>query len=171
MGASRFCILALMRMTGLRLAVSLLLTLFLAACGAGGDNSASVEAVSPTPSSPAPSGYQPPPDEDPNNPLLIVYCSMQDRIVTLEGQLLSKDLPLKSQLARMRRAQDYAQVAADSFADAGREHLARLTQRWADSFVIVRQRLEGGQREIDALAPAIEALGAIEPVFTCELDG
>ena len=160
-----------MQITEMRLAPGLILTLLLAACGTGGDNSASVEAFSPTPPSPVPSGYHPPPDEDPNNPLLIVYCSMQDRIVTLEGQLLSKELPLGSQLARMRRAQGYAQVAADSFGNAGRDHLARLTQRWADSFVIVRQRLEAGQREIDALTPAIEALGAIEPVFTCELDG
>jgi len=154
-----------------RLAAAVIPILLLAACGAEGDTGASGEAVPPTPSSSAQSGYHLPPDEDPNNPLLIAYCSMQDRIVTLEGQLLSKQLPLVDQLARMRRAQAYAQVAADSFKDAGREHLARLSQRWADSFIIVRQRLEQGQREIDALTPAIEALGAIEPVFTCELDG
>lgn len=147
------------------------LVLGLAACDAGTPGERTSSSPTMSPSAAVPSGYQPPPLENPNNPLLIVYCSMQDRVVTLEGQLLSNDIALKGQLIRMRKAQRYAQIAADSFGDAGKEHLTRLTQRWADSFVLVRRRLEQGQREIDALTPAIEALGAIEPVFTCELDG
>lgn len=130
-------------------------------------------ADSPLPSpSPSPSfDYRPPPLEDPTDPLLIAYCSMQDRVVTLEGQLLSERIPLAGQLVRMRKAQKAAQLAADAFEKAGKETLSRLMQAWADSFIKVRGRLARGQREIDALRPAIGALGRIEPVFSCELDG
>jgi len=109
--------------------------------------------------------------DDPNNPLLIGYCSAQDRIVTLEGRLLSEHLPLETALAVMREAQGNALSAEDMFRGAGEPELARLTSRWAASFEDVRARLTRGERPFDALRPAIAALADIEKVLTCELDG
>lgn len=147
--------------------LALVVVLGLGGCEAG----RSAGGSQPSPSQSPSFDYHPPPREDPTDPLLIAYCSMQDRVVTLEGQLLSERIPLAGQLVRMRRAQRAAQLATDAFAEAGKEKLAGLMQAWADSFVDVRARLTRGQREIDALRPAIGALGRIEPVFSCELDG
>lgn len=108
---------------------------------------------------------------DPNDPLLIAYCSAQDRVITLEGQLLSNDLPLSVALAKMRVAQRAARSAQEVFRGAGELRLAHLTSRWARSFDEVRARLGQGERPFDALRPAIAALGNIEATFTCELDG
>jgi hypothetical protein len=109
--------------------------------------------------------------DNPNDPLLVGYCSAQDRIVTLEGQLLSDDLPLGIALAKMREAQRAARSAQEMFRGAGELRLSHLTSRWARSFDEVRARLEEGERPFDALRPAIAALGNIEETFTCELDG
>jgi hypothetical protein len=109
--------------------------------------------------------------DDPNDPLLIGYCSAQDRIVTLEGRLLSEHLSLEATLADMREAQRNALAAMEMFRRAGEPKLARLTSRWAESFEDVRAALIRGERPFDALKPAIAALGDIEKVFTCELDG
>jgi hypothetical protein len=102
---------------------------------------------------------------------LIGYCSTQDRIVTLEGRLLSEHLPLATALADMREAQRNALSAEEMFRRAGDPELARLTSRWAESFEDVRAGLARGERPFDALRPAIAALGDVERAFTCELDG
>ena len=109
--------------------------------------------------------------DDPNDPLLVGYCTAQDRVITLEGQVLSGDLPLEPSLAKMREAQRAARVAEEMFRRSGEQRLALLAFRWARSFDEVRARLARGERPFDALRPAIAALGNIEKVFTCELDG
>lgn len=152
---------------------TLVLALITASCG---------DSVAPTPRPPSPTvasgsksmpapGVGPLQPDNPNDPLLVGYCSAQDRIVTLEGQLLSDDLPLSVALAKMRVAQRAARSAQGMFRGAGEQRLAHLTSRWARSFDEVRARLGNGDQPFDALRPAIAALGNIEEIFTCELDG
>jgi len=141
----------------------------LTACGGdGGDDRAAPP--SPLSPSPTPEDYRPPPGENPANPLLINYCAGQDAVVTLEGQLLSRHIPVPAMAARMHEAQRVATRQARMFAAAGRERLAHLARAWATSFRRVRVRLHRGMRPIDALRPAIGALGDLESVFTCDLD-
>jgi hypothetical protein len=126
--------------------------------------------VPPAPTTGSPSGRLPV-LQDPADPMLVVYCSMQDRIVRLEGTLLSDPLATAIQVARMRQAQRAANLAVANFHRYHRADLERLAAVWAASFTAVRTRLVRGQREIDALRPAIRALGALERVYSCELDG
>lgn len=109
--------------------------------------------------------------EDSNNPVLIAYCAVQDKIVTLEGQLISGPLPTASRMAKMRQAQRLAGSSEAMFRSAGVGRVARLASAWSDSFATVRTKLARGERPFDALRPAIVALARIEKVFTCQLDG
>ena len=120
------------------------------------------------PPSPAPTF---PPLEDPTDPVVIAYCSVQDKVITLEGRLLTDPPPTDVAVASMRRAQRAAALSVPVFQRSDQPGIARLAQRWADSFDLVIARLEQGMRPIDALRPAISALGAIERRFSCELDG
>jgi len=140
----------------------------LTACGGGGDDRAAPP--SPPSPSPTPEDYRPPPGENPANPLLINYCAGQDAVVTLEGQLLSRHLSVPGMAARMHEAQRVAAGQARIFNAAGRERLSRLARAWATSFRLVRALLHRGVRPIDALRPAIGALGKLEVAFTCDLD-
>jgi hypothetical protein len=102
---------------------------------------------------------------------VIAYCSVQDRVITLEGRLLTDPPSTPSAIASMRRAQRAAGLTVPVFERADEPGLARLAQRWTDSFDNVITRLDRGMRPIDALRPAISALGALERRFSCELDG
>ena len=148
-----------------------------AGCASGTDAAARSEPPSASPSTwafptPIPSdAYQPPPLEDPTDPVLIAYCSAQDRVVALEGRLLT-DPPSTAEAVRaMRKAQRAAALTIPVFGRADERTLERLAQDWTNSFDEVIARLEHGQRPINALRPAISTLGAIERRFSCELDG
>ena len=118
-----------------------------------------------------PPTYQPPPLEDPTNPVLIAYCSAQDRVVMLQGGILAHMGSVEDAVRKMRQAKRAALLAVPVFEQDGKKVLAKLAQRWGDSFDLVIARLERGTEVIVALKPSISALGKIERRFSCELDG
>jgi hypothetical protein len=156
--------------------VALLLLAALAGCSSSSGGSAAptpAEVSGPSPwDLPSPTHEPPLPSlQDPADPIVIAYCSVQDRVITLEGRLLTDPPPLDSALSDMRRAQRAAGLSVEVFRNAGKPELARLAQRWTDSFDAVQAHLRRGERPIDALEPAIRTLGALERRFSCELDG
>lgn len=109
--------------------------------------------------------------QDPGDPLLTTYCAAQDKVVALEGQLLSKHLPVAAMVQRMRQAQQLADEQIQTFHRYGAPALVSLARRWKASFGQVIGQLEKGARPVDALRPAIQALGDLERAFSCEIDG
>lgn len=133
--------------------------------GAGAASDRALPTDSPTPRTDFP------PLEDPNDPVLIAYCSAQDRVVTLEGRLLSQHLSEARSVRALRGAQRAAGLTVGVFRRAHEAELERLAQRWTDAFDSAVARIRTGRAPIDAMTPAIRALGAIERRFSCELDG
>jgi len=127
-----------------------------------------------TPEAPRPTQPSQVLNPSPTDPKLLAlqfnFCLAQDKVFKLEAPLVTRPLRPSRAQQLLHEAQAIVREQERAFARAGYLTFARLTRTWVGALGNTRARISRGVEPVDAIRPAVRALGAILKRIDCEGD-